>query len=121
MPAALKDPDFNALIAKQKSARPLYQALTGDRIPTRVFFDNTTSELQTVIDIETEDSLGLLYALSQVLSDVGLDISLAKISTEKGAAIDSFYVAERDGQKVLDPERQKFIAGKLIASLKTLP
>jgi len=112
--------DFRALIARQKSARPLYQSLTGERIPTRIFFDNETSENQTVIDLETEDHLGLLYAVSQVLADVGLDISLAKISTEKGAAVDSFYVSERDGQKILSPERQKAIADKLLAALKAL-
>ncbi len=112
--------DFPALIARQKAARPLYQSLPGDRIPTRVFFDNETSEKQTVIDIETEDHLGLLFAVSQSLSEVGLDISLAKISTEKGAAIDSFYVSERDGQKVLHPDRQKYIADKLMTALRSL-
>ena len=73
-----------------------------------------------MIDIETEDQLGLLYAVTQTLSEVGLDISLAKISTEKGAAIDSFYVSERDGQKLLHPDRQKYIADKLMTALRAL-
>jgi UTP:GlnB (protein PII) uridylyltransferase len=51
---------------------------------------------------------------------VGLNISLAKISTEKGAAIDTFYITERDGQKVLHPDRQKYIAEKLLAALRAL-
>ena len=113
-------PDFRALIAKRKSARPLYQSLPGERIPTRIFFDNETSERRTVIDLEAEDHLGLLYAAAQALTDAGLDISLAKISTEKGAAIDSFYVTELDGQKVTDLERQRFIAEKLMSALRTL-
>jgi [protein-PII] uridylyltransferase len=112
--------DFRALIARRKSVRPLYQSLPGERIPTRIFFDNETSENQTVIDIETEDQLGLLSAISQTLSEVGLNISLAKISTEKGAAIDTFYLSERDGQKVLHPDRQKYIAEKLLAALRAL-
>ena len=112
--------DFHALIARRKAVRPLYQSLPGERIPTRVFFDNETSENQTVIDIETEDQLGLLSAISQTLSDVGLNISLAKISTEKGAAIDTFYISERDGQKVLHPDRQKYVAEKLLTALRQL-
>jgi [protein-PII] uridylyltransferase len=112
--------DYRALSARRKSARPLYQSLPGERIPTRVFFDNDTSENQTVIDIETEDQLGLLFAISQTLTDVGLNISLAKISTEKGAAIDTFYISERDGQKILHPDRQKYIAEKLLAALTQL-
>lgn len=112
--------DFRALIAKRKSARPLYQSHVGEQIPIRVFFDNDTSERRTVIDLEAEDHLGLLYAAASALTDAGLDISLAKISTEKGAAIDSFYVAELDGQKVTDPDRQRFIAGKLMSALRAL-
>jgi [protein-PII] uridylyltransferase len=115
-----EETDFTSLIAKQRFTRPLYQSLSGERIPTRIFFDNETSENRTVIDIETEDQLGLLYATSQTLTEVGLDISLAKISTEKGAAIDSFYVSERDGQKVLHPDRQKYIAEKLVGAMKRL-
>jgi [protein-PII] uridylyltransferase len=109
--------DLQALIARQKTGAGPYQALPGERIPTRVYFDNDSSEHQTVIDIETEDRLGLLYRVAQEFTEVGLDISLAKISTEKGAAIDSFYVSERGGQKVLSPERQRHIAERLLAAL----
>jgi len=112
--------DFRALIARQRSARPLYQSPGGERIPTRIFFDNETSENRSVIDLETEDHLGLLYAISRALTDAGLNISLAKISTEKGAAIDTFYVSEADGQKVLHPDRQKYIAERLLAAIRTL-
>lgn len=105
--------DFRALIARQKLVRPLYQSLEGERIPTRIHFDNETSANRTVLEIETEDHLGLLCVISQVLSELNLDISLAKISTEKGAAIDTFYVCEQDGQKILWPERQRLIEDRL--------
>lgn len=109
--------NFHSLIARQKAARPLYQSLEGEKIPTRIDFDNETSENRTVIDIETEDRLGLLYVISQTLAELRMDISLAKISTEKGAASDSFYVAELDGQRILSPARQQFIAKSLRAAL----
>ena len=109
--------DFKALIARQKAIRPLYQSLEGEQMPTRISFDNETSETRTVIDIETEDRLGLLYVVSQVLTELQLDIFLAKISTERGAAMDSFYVCEMDGQKIRDPERQRFITQQLKAAL----
>jgi len=105
--------DFRALIARRRADRPLYMSLEGERIPTRIHFDNDTSENRTVIDIETEDHLGLLYVISQALAELNLDISLAKISTEKGAAVDSFYVGEADGQKIRSGERQRVIAEKL--------
>ncbi|HMC26588.1 MAG TPA: [protein-PII] uridylyltransferase, partial [Verrucomicrobiae bacterium] len=101
--------DLAPLIARQKISRPLYQSLEGERIPLRVQFDNDTSETRTVIDIETEDRLGLLYAISQVFADQKLDLALAKISTEKGAAIDTFYVTDLEGQKIYSPEYQRSI------------
>jgi [protein-PII] uridylyltransferase len=112
--------DLRNLIGKQKSARPLFQSLAGERIPTRIYFDNETSETSTIIDLEAEDHLGLLFTTSKTLAELGLDISLAKISTEKGAAIDTFYVSESDGQKVVRPERQKYIAERLLVALKAL-
>ena len=108
------------MIARKQIARTAYQAYTGERIPTRVEFDNDSSETRTVIEIETEDRIGLLYSISQVLSELELDISAAKISTEKGAAIDSFYVREFDGCKVLLPVRHQAIERKLRQAISSL-
>jgi [protein-PII] uridylyltransferase len=115
-----EDVDFPALIAKQKITRPLYAAYIGERIPTEIRFDNEASETRTVIEIETEDRIGLLYAISQTLSETDLDISAAKISTEKGAAIDSFYVRELDGGKILATDRQKHLERKLRQAISAL-
>ena len=112
--------DFPVLIAKQKITRPVYQAYTGERIATRIQLFNDVSETRTLMEIETEDRIGLLYTLSQTLSELNLDISAAKICTEKGAAIDSFYVREIDGAKVLAPERQRAIERKLRHAIHAL-
>jgi [protein-PII] uridylyltransferase len=112
--------DFYALIARKQVAKTAYQAYTGERIPTRVEFDNDSSDTRTVIEIETEDRIGLLYAISQVLSELELDISAAKISTEKGAAIDSFYVREIDGGQILLPVRHQAIERKLRQAITSL-
>ncbi|HEY5911550.1 MAG TPA: [protein-PII] uridylyltransferase [Verrucomicrobiae bacterium] len=100
---------FQSLIARQKSSRPAYQAYAGERLPTRVRFDNESSDTRTLVEVETEDRIGLLYAVSEALAALQLDISAARISTERGAAIDSFYVKELDGGKVRSAERQQEI------------
>ena len=105
--------DFPALIARQKLTRPLYQAYTGEQIATQIRFDNESSDARTIIEVETEDRHGLLYTITQSLTELALDISGAKISTEKGAVIDSFYVRELDGSKLLKAERQKATEKKL--------
>ena len=112
--------DFHPMILKQKLIRPAYHAYTGERIPTQVRFDNDASETRTLIEIETEDRIGLLYEISQTFSELDIDISAAKISTEKGAAIDSFYVRELGGAKVVSPERHRAIERRLRQAIQSL-
>ena len=112
--------DFPSLLARQKVSLPLYQSLEGQRIPTVIQFDNSVSESRTVIDVETEDRVGLLYVISHALAELSVDISVAKISTEKGAAIDSFYVSELDGSKILAAERLKEIQQRLVSEITAL-
>ena len=112
--------DVKALIARHKITRPLYQAYSGEKIPTLFHFDNDASATRTVIEIETEDRVGLLYAIAETLTALELDISSAKICTEKGAAIDIFYIQESGGGKILTPERQKKIESKLRHAIHAL-
>jgi [protein-PII] uridylyltransferase len=112
--------DFGALIARRQGQRPPYQSYEGDRIPTQINFDNEASDSRTALEVETEDRVGLLHAISQALAELELNISAAKIVTEKGAAIDTFYVIEPDGGKILDTGRQEFIRRKILDSISTL-
>ena len=105
--------DLPAQIARQRGARPVYQAYFGERMATQIRFDNEASEARTLIEVETEDRLGLLYAISQTFAELALDLSSARIVTERGAAIDNFYVRELDGGKITSPERQKLIEHRL--------
>ena len=88
-------------------------------MPTKIHFDNENFG-RTAVEVETEDRLGLLYTISLALADLDLNITAAKIVTEKGAAIDTFYVTERDGQKIEDPGRQEFITRKIRDALGKL-
>ena len=112
--------DLPVLIRHHIVARPKYQAYTGERIPTQIRLDNEASETRTLIEIETEDRLGLLYTISQTLAELALDISAARIVTERGAAIDSFYVRELDGSKVVSIERQLLIEDRLRTAIHRL-
>ena len=111
--------DLPAQIAKVKAIPSIYQSVEGERIPITIQFDNTTSEIRTIIDIQAEDRLGLLYDISRAFHDLGVQIFVAKISTEKGAAMDSFYVTEHDGAKIQDPAREKQIQKKLARAIHT--
>ena len=90
-----------------------YTSFTGERIATRIFFDNRASDEFTVLDLEAEDHIGLLYAVTHTLTTLGLSIELARVNTAKGGASDSFYLADEDGSKIEDKARQQFIESTL--------
>jgi [protein-PII] uridylyltransferase len=112
--------NLHELIAQQTTLRPAYSAYLGERINTQIRFDNTGSDDRTLIEIETEDRLGLLHAISQALASQRLDISAARIVTERGAAVDSFYVREIDGGPIRQPARQSEVELALRAAIGQL-
>ena len=112
--------NFHKLIAQQGPLRPGYSAYLGERLGTQVRFDNSSSDGRTMIEIETEDRLGLLHAISQTLAQQRLDISAARIVTERGAAMDSFYVRELDGGQLKLPARQAVVEMALRAAIGEL-
>ena len=112
--------DLPALIKRQITQQPVYQPYLGERMQTQIRFDNEVSETRTLIEIETEDHLGLLYMISQTLSKLAVDIVSARIVTERGAAIDSFDVCELNGGKIVSAERQAAIERRLREAIQRL-
>jgi len=83
------------------------------RFPTRVEIDNEVSVDYTVIDIYTHDKVGLLYSIAATLSQLGLYIGVAKISTKVDQVADVFYVRDIFGHKISSEERLVEIRKKL--------
>jgi [protein-PII] uridylyltransferase len=102
-----------------KVPKPVYESLAEDRIETKIRFDTRTSETHTLIEVEAEDRVGLLYFVSQALHEEGLNIAVAKITTEMGAAIDTFYVRDEHGLKVDSEPRLQSIAATLQTRIET--
>jgi [protein-PII] uridylyltransferase len=63
--------------------------------PSQISIDNRPDPHFTLVEIQTPDRIGLLHDLLQCFSRNEIDIALTRISTEGGAAIDTFYVTER--------------------------
>ncbi|HEX5177513.1 MAG TPA: [protein-PII] uridylyltransferase, partial [Chthoniobacteraceae bacterium] len=93
--------DFTPLIAKAMTKRDFHLAQELD-FPTRIVIDNDAHPIYTLIDIQTPDRLGLLYNLLTAFGTACVQIALSRIATEKGAAIDSFYVTDHEGRKLKD-------------------
>ncbi|MFW5874470.1 MAG: [protein-PII] uridylyltransferase [Verrucomicrobiota bacterium] len=47
---------------------------------------------RTIIEVQANDRIGLLYHLARLITQKGFDISFARVATERGVAMDTFYI-----------------------------
>ena len=88
------------------------------RLPTRVRFDNDTSENFTVIDVFAHDRKGLLYAITRALHECSASVAVAKIGTYLDQVVDVFYVTDlRSGGKIEDEDRVSEIRQRLLEAI----
>ncbi len=57
-------------------------------------------EKYTIIDIFSPDRLGFLFQVTNKMNELGLNIYFAKISTRGDDIVDSFYVLDRNSNKI---------------------
>ncbi|MBW6398260.1 [protein-PII] uridylyltransferase [Roseomonas sp. HJA6] len=69
-------------------------------VPPRVVIDNHASNTHTVIEVNGRDRPGLLHDVTAAISDQGLQIASAHITTYGVRAVDVFYVKDVFGLKV---------------------
>ncbi len=84
------------------------------KVPPRVLIDNKASNRLTVIEINGRDRPGLLRDLTQALTDSGLQISSAHISTYGVRVVDVFYVRDIFGLKVEQEEKIAVLHQRLL-------
>ncbi len=96
---------LQARVARKAREQSRYRRRLSAAPPRRdVIIDNTISDTSTVVEVHAPDELGLLYRLTQVLRELKLDIRTAKVQTLGPQVVDSFYLQDGSGHKVLDEE-----------------
>ncbi len=112
--------DIVELVARSRPASIAARRFVS-RVATEVTVDNRTSERFTVVDVFTQDRLGLLFTITHALSEMGLEIHLARISTNADQALDVFYVSDAQGRKIDDPKTLRQIETTLRERLDESP
>jgi len=84
--------DVTSLL-KSKEGSVLARRPLVHRTPV-VYFDAAHSQRYTVLELVADDAPGLLYRVSRVISDHGIDVDLVLISTEGQKAIDVFHITQ---------------------------
>ena len=77
---------------------------TGVSVPVRALVSNDTHPTCTTVELQALDRIGLLHDLFLTINEAGLDTAHARISTEKGVAMDTLYITTQDHKKIEDPE-----------------
>ncbi|MEO7934499.1 MAG: [protein-PII] uridylyltransferase [Chthoniobacterales bacterium] len=96
----IEDFDFAPLIARTRKNK--IHPIQEYDFPTRIRVNNETNPHHSVVEVLCPDRLGLLYDLLRALSKLEINIFTSRITTEKGAAIDTFYVSNEKGEKITD-------------------
>jgi [protein-PII] uridylyltransferase len=73
--------------------------MAGRQPPTVRWLDDAATDA-TVLELRTDDAIGLLYRVTAVLERCGVDIRSARVSSLGGSVVDAFYVTAADGRQV---------------------
>ena len=85
-------------LAARKGRLPTRTAVF--KVPPRVMVDNKASSNYTLIEVNGRDRPGLLYDLTAAMTQLGLQIGSAHISTYGERVVDVFYVKDVFGLKI---------------------
>ncbi|MHB8464065.1 MAG: [protein-PII] uridylyltransferase [Acidimicrobiales bacterium] len=107
-----------ALHARLAERTQTYGARRGRIQPASwVHIDNDASTDATVIDVHTEDGVGVLYRITRALAELDLDIRSAKVETLGSSVVDAFYVRDSTRSKVTDTHTLREIERAILHSL----
>jgi [protein-PII] uridylyltransferase len=122
--------DLEAVLAGEREIEPMVAEAQRARVagrkfvrrlPTEVTVDNRSSEQFTVVDVFTQDRVGLLFAITHTLFKLGMVIHLARISTNADQALDVFYISDRGGRKITELETMRRLRAALVERLDEVP
>jgi [protein-PII] uridylyltransferase len=103
--------------AKRIAATRYLSTATGESLqssfPPTVDVYHELSMERTIVEVQARDQIGLLYRLAKTISDHSFDITFARIGTERGVAIDTFYIEDINHEPVNSPDRLRALQAAL--------
>ena len=103
--AVLIEQSLSGRLRLATEIRKVSKVLLGQRmraihVPPRVVIDNYASNTHTVLEVNGRDRPGLLHDVTAAISEQGLQIASAHVTTYGVRAVDVFYVKDMFGLKV---------------------
>ncbi|MDB6092915.1 MAG: UTP-GlnB uridylyltransferase, GlnD [Verrucomicrobia bacterium] len=107
-------------VAATRPFTPAGEALHTSFPPTVEVYHELSMQ-RTIVEIQARDQIGLLYRFAKTISDHGFDITFARIGTERGVAIDTFYIESSEPTKPIDESRLHALRDTLADIIKPAP
>jgi [protein-PII] uridylyltransferase len=104
------------LLSKRRESNGTKQKVI-PRVRGEIKIDNQDSAFYTIVEVVGEDRLGILYELTQALTDHGCDIHFARISTLGNRIVDVFYVQDTLGEKIEGKQKTDLLKQVLFGRL----
>ncbi len=102
-------------MTERLTARPLSRVRAeAFQINPNVLIDNRASNRHTVIEVNAQDRPALLYALAYAMFQAKVTISSAHIATYGERAVDTFYVTDLTGGKIISDARLASIEAQIL-------
>lgn len=104
-------------------ARPLDEALETPHpqpeiapllYPVEIQFDNESSDRYTVLHIDTPDTTGFLYEITNALAIYRVYIARVTVSTVGSRVRDTLFVTDENGQKITGADRQRELRAAVV-------
>ena len=106
-----------AEIRKRLARRCSGSRMRAIHVPPRVVIDNRASNTHTVLEVNGRDRPGLLHDVTAAISEQGLQIASAHVTTYGVRAVDVFYVKDVFGLKVENERKLAQLREALLAAL----
>ena len=88
------------------------------KAPARVRIDNITSNDYTILEIKCKNAPGVLYRITKIITDLGLQINTASVSSYGDRVVDIFYVKNAFGSKIEDDLTIEKVKMKILKNLE---
>jgi [protein-PII] uridylyltransferase len=106
------------LLSQRKESNGLQKKVM-PKVPVELKVNNDDSGFFTIIEVTGEDRLGILYEITQALTDHGCNIHFARISTLGNRIVDVFYVQNTWGEKIEGESRIDLLRQTLLGQLSS--
>ena len=120
--SALVEQALSGRLHMTREIRKLTRDTMGKRMraihaPPRVVVDNHASNTNTIVEVNGRDRPGLLHDVTAAISEQGLQIASAHVTTYGVRAVDVFYVKDVFGLKVENDRKLAALREALLLAL----